>query len=171
MQHWNSWEGLGTRLTFNTISIYHDNIDAFLQDHAEHIAERIGTTAVAGGITPGVRALDSHQPKVFSQASMRHGLHLSGSPAINGGSATSINGVASTVSAPLLHLEHTPQPPAAAAECNGFSSFVLRSTFVSGIIKEFNLFNNNLCKLHNIIIMFWYQSIPGFHVYKFGRFI
>ena len=106
-----------------------------MQDRAEHVAERNDETAMAGGITQGVRALDSHQPKVFSQASMRHGGHHSGSPAINGGSAAaSTNGVASTDSTPLLHSEHTPQPSAAAAECNGFSSFVLRSTFASGII-------------------------------------
>ena len=118
----------------------------FLQGHAEYnnIAKRNSTTSK--GTTPpslgaGVTVPDSahyDHSHLFSQASSDErynvGVHHSGSlSAVNGGlAATETNGVDIAMAATVTGSTSSQLP--APAECNGFSSFVLRSTFASGTI-------------------------------------
>lgn len=133
---------------FSAIIDIRSRPNAFLWDRAEHVNSRNGTTAgTQGGATPppsaaGGRGVpdsgSSHhrQPQAaVSQASSERytAPHSTGSaPVINGGSATTVamNGVVATEIS--KHAPHVQSPPAS-VECNGFSSFVLRSTFASGI--------------------------------------
>ena len=87
-----------------------------MQEQAE--AKRNGTTAG----TPEMK-VDAHQPEAFSQVCERYGVPHS--HAVNGASQSATNG-APTV-ADSLHIKRSTQP-----DCNGFSSFVLKSTFASG---------------------------------------
>ena len=134
---------------FSAIVDIRSRQNAFLRDRAEHVNSRNGTTAgTQGGTTPppsaaGGRGVpdsgSSHhrQPQAaVSQASSERYTtpHSTGSAPVinNGGSATTVamNGVVATEIS--KHAPHVQSPPAS-VECNGFSSFVLRSTFASGI--------------------------------------
>ena len=97
-----------------------------LQEQAE--AGRNGTTATREE-TPEMRPDSRHQPELLSQVRERYGVPHNRSHTVAATSGSATNGVAT---ADALHnLEHTQS----AAECNGFESFVLRSTFASGYKK------------------------------------
>ena len=138
----------------------------FLQGHAErnNIAKRTGTTS-KGTTTPsplgaGVTVPDSAHhghSHLFSQASSDErsnmGVHHSGSlSAVNGGlAATETNGVDIATAATGSTSSQLPAP----AECNGFSSFVLRSTFASGSI----ILKQQLCTKFSGIYIYFLQNL------------